>query len=150
LFLFSLFVLLRLSLCFSSCFSCCFACRFVSLLAFRVASLVALFLFSLSVLLRLSLCLVFASRTYSASTDAGEMSSLRGALSIVVEVAVPPAFIFSSRRVARASSVRDRFQIQCNKGIERASTHAAYLAVSQPSWLLLRSIYSAYLKYSCA
>ena len=56
----------------------------------------------------------------------------------VVEVAVPPAFIFSSRRVARANSVRCRFQIQCNKGIERASADAAYLAVSQPSmWTLM-------------
>ena len=62
-------------------------------------------------------------------------------------MAVPPAFIFSSRRVARASSVRDRFQIQYNKGIERASTDAAYLAVSQPSWLLLRSVYDRYTKY---
>jgi hypothetical protein len=75
----------------------------------------------------------FTSRSLSASTDAGDLVSDIGILSIVVSFAVPPAFIFSSRRVARASSVRDRFQIQCNKGIERASTHAAYLAVSQPS-----------------
>ena len=44
--------------------------------------------------------------------------------------------------------MRDRFRIhQFYTGIERASTCAAYCAVSQPTWLLLRSVYQRDLKY---
>ena len=63
-----------------------------------------------------------------------------GDLSIVVQVASPGHY-FRSRRVARASSVRDRFRIhQFIMGLKELRLMPLTMAVSQPSWLLLRSV----------